>query len=179
MEWASQLVTLGAVLLGGAAGYLTNYLTERGRFRQSLLTRWDAPKLEAYVEYIAQVRACIYAAVLLFEVETGIRNIGQTREALTLDLVSAEGKRALAFERVMLLAGESVIQAAHLVNRTEIAIDWRARGLTSGTLEEWRSLHSAVFAAINKFHEAARQDLGVRGRFVGQNHAELGLNLPT
>jgi hypothetical protein len=178
MEWASQLVTLGAVLLGGAAGYLTNYLTERGRFRQSLLTRWDAPKLDAYVEYVAQVRGCIYAAVLLYEVETGMRNTGQTRAALMQNLVDAEGKRALAFERVMLLAGDSVIRAAHLVNRTEIEIDWRARGLTTGPVDEWRSLHSSAFAAINKFHESARADLGVRGSFTGDEHSRLGLNLP-
>jgi hypothetical protein len=178
MEWASQLVTLGAVLLGGVAGYLTNYLTEQGRFKQSLSTRWDAPKLDAYVEYVATVRGCIYAAVLLFEVETGIRNTGQTRTALIQNLVDAEGKRALAFERVMLLAGESVIEAAHFVNRTEIQIDWRARGLTSGTMDEWRSFHLAAFAAINKFHEAARGDLGVKGNFAGEEHSQLGLNLP-
>jgi hypothetical protein len=178
VEWASQLITLGAVLSGGAAGYVTNHLSEKSRFKQSLLTRWDQPKLEAYVDYIAQVRGCIYAAVLLYEVQSGIRIIDQSVESLTMNLVSAEGKRALAFERVMLLAGESVIEAAHVVNRAEIAIDWQARGLKSGTLEEWRTLHSTVFTAINRFHEEARRDLGVRGRFTVQAHAGLGLNLP-
>lgn len=178
MDQGSQIVTLGAVLLGALTGYLTNYFTERSRFNQSLLTRWDEPKLEAYVEYVARVRECVYASVLLFEAVSGIRQMDRSVSVLTIDLVEAEGRRALAFERIMLLAGESVIDVAHGVNRAVAAIDWRARGLTEGTVDDWRQLNSVAFAAINEFHEVARLDLGVKGGFVGRKHAELGLNLP-
>ena len=178
MDQGSQIVTLGAVLLGALTGYLTNYFTERSRFNQALLTRWDGPKLEAYVEYVARVRECIYASVLLYESNAGVRPLDRSVSALTIDLVDAEGRRALAFERVMLLAGESVIEVAHSLNRACAAVDWRARGLTSGAIDDWRSLNAVAFAAINKFHEAARLDLGVKGRFDGRKHADLGLNLP-
>ena len=178
MDQASQIVTLGAVLLGALTGYLTNYFTERSRFNQALLTRWDGPKLEAYVEYVARVRECIYASVLLFEANAGIRSLDRSVSTLTIDLVDAEGRRALAFERVMLLAGDSVIEAAHSLNRDCAAVDWRARSLTSGDIANWRGLNTAAFATINKFHEAARLDLGVKGRFDGSKHADLGLNLP-
>ncbi len=179
MDWATQAVTIAAVLLGAMASTLTSHLAETRRHKQELQTRWDAPKLDAYVEYVAAVRSCIYAAVLLFEVKDGRRSLDRTVEDLTLELVEAEGRRALTFERVMLLAGSRVIDAAHRVNRATAAVDWRSRGATAGELQEWRQLNRAAFAAINEFHQVAREDLGVIGRLDGTDHSHIELNLPT
>lgn len=178
MDKITQLVTIGAVLLGGMSTYAASYFTERTQHRRQLLTRWDEPKLSAYSDYVGRVRACIYAAVLLYERREGIRSIDRELSALTLELADADGKRMLAFERVMLLAGDPVIAVAHELNAASHAIDWQARGAVEGTLAEWRAKHRAAFAAINRFHEAARADLGVAGAFAGDEHSARDLILP-
>ncbi|MCM2393083.1 hypothetical protein [Streptomyces albipurpureus] len=178
MDIVGQLVTIAAVLLGGLTTHFTNHRMERQRTAFATLTRWDERKLDAYAEYIDCVRTCIYTSVLLYETKEGMRSIDRSEPDLTLDLADAEGSRGRAFERVMLLAEDGVIEAAHELNSAAHAIDWRAHGRTSGTLEEWRALHRTVFEAINRFHEAARVDLGVNGRFQGEDHGARGLILP-
>ncbi|NED11286.1 hypothetical protein [Streptomyces sp. SID9124] len=178
MDLVGQLVTIAAVLVGALTTHMTNHLMERHRTRYAMLTRWDERKLEAYAGYIDRVRRCIYSAVLLYEVRSGMRTIDRAESDLTLELAEAEGSRMRAFERVMLLAENQVIEAAHGVNRAAAAIDWQSRGATEGTLADWRELHRAVFSAINVFHEAARNDLGVNGTFHGNEHSSRDLILP-
>lgn len=178
MDLVGQLVTIAAVLVGALTTHMTNHLMERQRTRYAMLTRWDERKLDAYTGYIDHVRRCVYSAVLLYEVRNGIRAIDRAESDLTLELAEAEGSRGRAFERVMLLAENQVIEAAHAVNRAAAAIDWQARGATDGTLEDWRELHRTVFSAINVFHEAARDDLGVNGNFHGDAHSSRDLILP-
>jgi hypothetical protein len=173
-----QLVTIAAVLLGGLATHYTNHAMERQRTRYTMLTRWDGRKLDAYAEYIDCVRSCIYASVLLYETRKGMRRMDRTEPELTLALADAEGRRGRAFERVMLLAQDGVVEAAHTLNAAALAVDWRARGETDGSLAEWRALHKKAFEEVNKFHEAARADLGVSGRFRGAEHGARDLILP-
>ncbi|WP_308355551.1 hypothetical protein [Streptomyces sp. ODS05-4] len=151
---------------------------ERQRNAHIMLTRWDERKLDAYADYVGQVRSCIYASVLLYEVRKGMRDIGRTESELALALTDAEGNRGRAFERVMLLAEDGVVEAAHALNGAAHAVDWRARGTTDGPLEEWRELHRVAFKAINQFHEAARNDLGVNGDFHGEEQGARDLVLP-
>lgn len=179
MDTVGQLVTIAAVLVGALTTHVTNHLMERNRNRYALLTRWDEKKLDTYSDYVGKVRTYIYAAVLLFEVREDIRTIERSQHELTLELAEAEGRRALAFERVMLLAGDDVIEAAHDVNTAAAAIDWCARGIVAGSLEEWRTLHRSVFQAINRFHEYARVDLGVTGSFFNEQHSARDLILPS
>ncbi|MEU6406338.1 hypothetical protein [Streptomyces sp. NPDC046985] len=178
MDVLGQLVTIAAVLLGGLTTHFTNHRMERQRTRYLMLTRWDERKLDAYAEYIDRVRSCIYASVLLYETRQGLRSIERTEHELNMALRDAEELRGRAFERVMLLAEDAVVEVAHRLSAAAHAIDWRARGDTSGTLEEWRALHRAVFQEINKFHEAARADLGVSGTFRGAEHGARDLVLP-
>jgi hypothetical protein len=179
MDLLGQLVTIAAVLLGGLATHYTNHAMERQRTRYTMLTRWDERKLDAYAEYIDRVRSCIYASVLLYETRNGMRTVEQTEQELTEALGEAERWRGRAFERIMLLAEDGVVEAAHSLNTAAHAIDWRARGRTNGPLEEWRALHRTVFQEINRFHEAARTDLGVSGSFQGAEHGARDLILPS
>ncbi len=178
MDVLGQLVTIAAVLLGGLATHFTNHRMERQRTQYTMLTRWDERKLDAYAEYVDRVRTSIYASVALYEVRHGMRVEEKTEQELALVLADTVVHRGRAFERVMLLAEDGVVGAAHELGDAVHAIDWRARGLTDGTLEEWRALHRTVFQAINKFHEAARNDLGVRGAFQAEEHSARGLVLP-
>ncbi|WP_329023327.1 hypothetical protein [Streptomyces sp. NBC_00690] len=178
MDIAGQLITIAAVLLGGLATHFTNHRMERQRNRYTLLTRWDERKLDAYADYVDCVRTCIYSSVLLYEVRQTMRNIERSETELTLELADLEGGRSRAFERVMLLAEDDVVEAAHRLNAAAHAVAWRARGETEGSLEDWRELNKAVFRAINNFHQEARDDLGVSGNFRGDEHGARELVLP-
>jgi hypothetical protein len=57
-------------------------------------------------------------------------------------------------------------------------VDWQAIGRAPGTLPEWRERNRAAFQAINDFHDAAREDLGVKGNVTGESHPDRDLLLP-
>lgn len=56
MDTIAQVVTIVAVLLGALTTYVTNHLMERSRHRAALRVRWDEKKLDAYADYVGQVR---------------------------------------------------------------------------------------------------------------------------
>ncbi|MFJ2957075.1 hypothetical protein [Streptomyces sp. NPDC087270] len=178
LSTSEQLLTIAAVLLGALTTYVTNYWTERQRIRRELLTRWDTKKLEAYENYIDRVRAAVYLAVELYEHREGIRVSDDPESRQRADLYEATHLRGRAFERIMLLAGDEVVEAAHALNAATLEVDWQATGKTPGTLDDWRARNRAVFAAINAFHETARVDLGVSGSVMGEVHPERDLLLP-
>ncbi|WUV81166.1 hypothetical protein OG552_17410 [Streptomyces sp. NBC_01476] len=178
MDSSEQLLTIAAVLLGALSTYATNYWTERQRIRRELLTRWDDKKLDAYENYVDRVRAAVFLAVELYEHREGIRPSDDPEPQLRTQVADAIRLQGRAFERIMLLAGDEVIEAAHALNAASREVDWQATGRTPGTLGEWRDRNRAVFRAINDFHEAAREDLGVSGSVTGEAHPERDLLLP-
>ncbi|MFC5719622.1 hypothetical protein ACFP1Z_05440 [Streptomyces gamaensis] len=178
MGATEQLVTVGAVILGALTTHLTNSLAERGRKQHQLMTRWDDKKLDAYVTYVDRIRASLFLAVELYELREGLRESERTEEEIKSEMSEAGRLRGRAFERIMLLAGDEVIEAAHDLNAITLEVDWQATGKTSGTLQQWRDRHRAVFRAINTFHDAARADLGVSGTVTGEQHPERDLLLP-
>ena len=178
MAAGEQLVTIGAVLLGALTSYVGNYLSDRSRTRYELLTRWDDRKLSAYEDYVDRMRTVIFLAVPIYEDNEGIRAADKPQEELLAEHAEAQRIRGRSFERIMLLGADDVIEAAHDLNAIALEIDWQATGKISGTLEEWRGRHRAVFRAINTFHDAARTDLGVQGSTSGEKHPERDLLLP-
>lgn len=178
MGVVEQLVTIAAVLLGALATYWTNAAAEKMRNRHELLTRWDDRKLSAYEGYVDSVRVSVFLAVRRYEHREGLRASEQPEAELIAEQSAAARLRGQAFERIMLLGGDEVIEAAHLLNAVAIEIDWQADGTVPVTLDEWRDRHRAVFRAINEFHDAARRDLGVQGQVSGEQHPERDLLLP-
>ncbi|AZS73246.1 hypothetical protein DDE74_21890 [Streptomyces lydicus] len=178
MDAGEQWATIAAVLLGSISTHLTTYAMERQRKKHELVTRWDSKKLEAYEGYVDSIRSCIFLAVQLYEHRNGMR-AGETSEQDMLAEMSAAGRlRGRAFERIMLLGGDDVVEAAHELNALALKVDWQANGKIEGTLAEWRERNRAVFRGINDFHEAARSDLGVDGGVTGEKHPERDLLLP-
>ncbi|MFE2640042.1 hypothetical protein [Streptomyces scopuliridis] len=157
---------------------MTNYMMERSRHRQQLLTRWDDRKLDAYAGFIDRVRAGIFLAVQLYEHREEIRRSERSEAEMIAEMAEAERYRGRSFEQIMLLGGDEVVEAAHELHAAVRAVDWQATGKTEGTLEEWRERNRAAFREINEFHEAARVDLGVQGKVTGENHPERDLLLP-
>ncbi|MDX3855052.1 hypothetical protein [Streptomyces sp. AK02-01A] len=178
MGTGEQLVTIAAVLLGALTTHLTNYAMERSRHQRELVTRWDNRKLDAYGGYVDRVRAGIFLAVQLYEHREGLRRSEHSEVEMVAEMAEAERYRGRAFEQVMLLGGDDVVEAAHELNAATVAIEWQATGKTVGTLEEWRERNRAGFRGINAFHEAARVDLGVQGNVSGEKHPERDLLLP-
>ncbi|WP_406507734.1 hypothetical protein [Streptomyces sp. NBC_00212] len=178
MGTGEQLVTIAAVLLGAVTTHVTNHLMERSRMKYQLTTRWDDKKLDAYDRYVDSVRSCIFLAVQLYETKEGLREREQPDAEILAEMKEAGRLRGRAFERVMLLGGDDVVEAAHDLSAAGLQVDWQANGKTSGSLEDWRDRNRAVFRSINSFHEAARADLGVSGSVTGEQHPERDLLLP-
>ncbi|MEU7167396.1 hypothetical protein AB0A70_22585 [Streptomyces morookaense] len=178
MGVGQQFVTISAVILGGLTTHLTNALAERSRKRHQLSTRWDDKKLDAYASYVDRVRASIFLAVELYEHRTGLRESSREEDTVLADIAEAGRLRGRAFERIMLLGGDAVIEAAHELNAVTLEVDWQALGKIAGNGQLWRQRNRAAFRAINTFHDAAREDLGVSGSVTGPQHPERDLLLP-
>jgi len=179
MGITAQIVTMVAVVLGSATTYVTNRLTERSKRRRELKSRWDLRKLDTYAEFIGAIRVYIAAAVTLYEARAGIRTAPKSIDDLRAELTALRRDKMLAFERLMLVAGDTVVEAAHGVQEAAESVAWQAEEVLPGTLAEWRNRNTAAFAAINRFHEWARIDLGVTGNFSGAEHSARGLLLPS
>ncbi|MGW4843982.1 hypothetical protein [Nocardia brasiliensis] len=175
----SQIVTISAVLVGAMATYLTTYLLTRQRNQHELSTRWDGKKLDAYENYVDKVRASVSAALALYEAcrQEGAQG-GRPEHELREELAESIKVRSRAFERVMLLGGDDVVEAAHELNAVVEGLIWRARGDVAGIHSEWAQHFGSVFQAINAFHDTARADLGVRGRTRGEGRPERGVLMP-
>ncbi|MFF4562543.1 hypothetical protein [Streptomyces sp. NPDC001435] len=178
MGAGEQLVTVGAVLIGAVTTHVTNHLMERSRNRHQLLTRWDDKKVEAYAEYVEAAKTRIGASVRLYEFREGLREDHRPEEELREDLSQAGRRWGSGFERIMLLGGDEAIEAGHELNAVLAEIDWQATGRITGSLADWRERHRTAFRLINAFHEAARQDLGIKGNVTGEKHQERDLLVP-
>ena len=179
MGTTAQILTMVAVVLGSATTYVTNRLTERSKRKQELKSRWDLRKLDTYAEFIGAIRVYIAAAVTLYEARAGIRTAPKSIDDLRAELITLRRDKMLAFERLMLVAGDTVVEDAHGVQAAAESIAWQAEEVLPGTLAEWRDRNTAAFTAINRFHESARADLGVTGHFSGAEHSARGLLLPS
>lgn len=178
MGTGEQLVTIGAVLLGALTTHVTNFLMERSKNRYQLLTRWDDKKIDAYSEYVDATKAKIAASVRLYEARENLREDHRPEAELREDLSGTGRRWGSAFERVMLLGGDDAIEAGHELNAVLSEIDWQATGRITGSLGDWRERHRTAFRAINAFHEAAREDLGIQGNVTGEKHPERDLLVP-
>ncbi|WP_406331388.1 hypothetical protein [Streptomyces sp. NBC_00203] len=178
MSTGEQLVTIAAVLLGALMTHVTNYLMERSRNRYQLLTRWDDKKIDAYGDYVDAVKARIAMSVRLYESREGLSGSERSEHDLREDLSEASRAWGGSFERVMLLGGDDAIEAGHELNTVVAEIVWQATGKIGGSLDSWRRRNRTAFRAINAFHEAARQDLGIQGSVTGERHPERDLLLP-
>jgi sugar phosphate isomerase/epimerase len=177
LDTTEQLVTISAVLLGALTTHVTSYLMERQRNRHELLTRWDTAKLDAYEGYVDRVRASIFLGVELYEHRTGLRESDKAEQEMSEQIEQARRLRGRAFERVLLLGGDDVVEVAHELNAATTQVDWQATGKSDGSLADWRERNRAAFARINDFHETARVDLGVQGSVTGERHPQRDLLL--
>lgn len=165
----AQIITLLAVLVGAASSYLASSAMERTRYRRDLSERWTERKLEAYMNYLSDVKAMRVIARRVLH-DTGLDAnlpIPLTREAGLPLLAEAESDRSVSAERVLLVGNEEVINALRTLNQAIWKIEWFARGLIDNAdADAWRQASSEYAVAINSFQECARRDVRVPGSYV-------------
>ncbi|MCX4803812.1 hypothetical protein ACFWWM_03275 [Streptomyces sp. NPDC058682] len=147
----TQIVTLIGVLVGALTSFLATTMAERTRHQRSMATRWDERKLDTYIEYAACVKEISSTAKRARQAAAGT----DVRREHLAAMETAELRRSVLFETLVLLASPAAIEAAHEVNlalwQEEIAT--RNDGATS--------LEGDLIALMNRYHEQARVDLGV------------------
>ncbi|MBQ0830849.1 hypothetical protein [Streptomyces tagetis] len=150
----TQIITLVGVLIGALASFVATTVAERAKFRREMATRWDERKLDAYIQYTSCVKEILRAARVVF----AAREAGEDRSPGLAAMESAESKRSLLFEGLVLLADEDAAKIANRINERTWAVLRQARDPegTDGTPEEARL---AVIHALNDFHKAAKADL--------------------
>jgi hypothetical protein len=165
----NQVLVLAGVIVGAAMSYLTSTLTERAKWRRVISTRWDDKRLEAYSIYADAVKAEQRVTLRLANgAGAGSRTLPLAPEEGIPFLADAEGRRATAFEKVLLLGTEETIR---LARRWHVAV-WNlqhiyqngngtTRALTAEGKERFSIEYQQLVHLKDEFHLAARRDLGV------------------
>ncbi|MBL1096082.1 hypothetical protein [Streptomyces coffeae] len=150
----TQVITLIGVLIGALASFLATAMAERAKFRREIATRWDERKLDAYVQYTSCIKEVLRAARTVFAAWEADQDPADGLAAME----SAEAKRSVHFEGLVLLADEDAAEVAKRVNERTWAVLRLARdpGGGHGAPEE---VGLAVIEALNDFHKAAKADL--------------------
>lgn len=167
MTVLGSVLTLLGVVVGAALSHVFTFLSERRRERWALRREWTERKLHAYGSYVSDVKRMrdlaqrIAAAIGLDHQAPPLqRDIGLE------PLAEANMARSSSFETVNLIGGKDVVKAGRDLNRAVWRLEWFARGFLDDTDQEgWLEAFRNYYAAINRFHECARLDLGVGDEF--------------
>ncbi|MEU8616454.1 hypothetical protein [Streptomyces sp. NPDC048623] len=149
----TQIVTLAGVLVGALTSFLATSTAERTRHRRAMATRWDERKLTTYIEYAACVKEISSTAKRARQAAQGTDD----RREFLAAMETAELRRSVLFETLVLLASPAAIEAAHAVNLALWQEEIAARGGGAAPAEAGLGL----IELINRYHERARADLGV------------------
>lgn len=149
----TQIVTLAGVLVGALTSFLATSMAERTRHRRTMATRWDERKLTTYIEYAACVKEISSTAKRALQAAEG----SDGRREFLAAMETAELRRSVLFETLVLLASPAAIEAAHAVNLALWREENAARDGGAAPVEGGLGL----IELINRYHERARADLGV------------------
>jgi hypothetical protein len=157
-----QVFTLAGVVLGAAGSFIATTLLERGKYHRDKASRWDAASLQAFSDYLKAVVGMARMAGQAarqrgWDVNAASRDLDQ---ALRL-MEEREDDRAIAFERVRLVADKATIDAAHRLNNAIWKLEWLASGRVDGSADDWRAAVEAYLHALEVFHAATRDRLSM------------------
>jgi hypothetical protein len=157
-----QVFTLAGVILGAAGSFIAATLLERGKHRRDKAIRWDAASLQAFSDYLKAVVGMARMAGQAarqqgWDANAAPRDLG---EALRL-MEKREDDRAIAFERVRLVADKATIEAAHRLNEAVWKLEWLAGGREDGSASAWRAAVQTYVHALDDFHAATRDRLSM------------------
>lgn len=164
----AQIFTLIGVTLGALASYLATSASERARNGREVAKGWEQRRYDCYAEYLHEVKL-MGAVARRMAASLGLTDRSADRldpEAGAPLLAEAEVKRAVAMEKVRLLADADTIVAVARINEVIWRMDWMVRGLIDASPELWRETDEASALAFDEFHRSARRELGTPGLLV-------------
>lgn len=162
-----QIMTLVGVVIGGSVSWVGISLTERAKFRRDQYARLQEHRMTAYADFSAAAKSTMS---VLFRVGAWL-GVDRMTEPLSLEearplLANAFHERETAFERVRLVAGDSVVTAARQWVRGTYGM---RKLLESGEVdtESWAVLVAAANRGRDEFFEAAKREMVASERSRG------------
>jgi hypothetical protein len=154
-------------MVGAGLSYFFTSMAERRRQRWTLQREWRGLKLQVYGAYVADVKRM---RDLAQRIAAGVQLDDQapplSRDAGSEPLAEANMARSSSFETVTLIGGKAVVEAGRGLNRAVWRLEWFARGFFDDTDRAgWAEAFHSYHAAIDRFHESARLDIGVTAEF--------------
>ncbi|UWZ38786.1 hypothetical protein Drose_11490 [Dactylosporangium roseum] len=162
-EFVQQLPALLGVVVGVVMTYLLTAWGERARWRRERRIRWDADRMQSYVEYGNSVKRVVHVTRRL----AVTRGLAGASEGVPLEdglreLNQANAERTARWESVLLLGDAKTIAAARAWHQSVWQLEFFARGMLDGA-EEWSQAYGEYEAARNEYYRCARTSLGVSG----------------
>lgn len=166
MDGASgAIVTLVAVIIGGAVSFVGAWGAEHLRWRRTRTERWDTQTMDAYAQYAGAMKREVRITMRI----AGGLGLGPRTEPLALEPgkslhQDAEQERSLRFEAVLLLGSQQTVGAAREWQQRcwDLYLFCLSRSVPDESdIEEFARLYESVGRAREVFHEAARRSLGV------------------
>jgi hypothetical protein len=174
MNVAAIVIPLLGVIIGAASTYFVTSRSEQLRQQHDLKKhelelreRWDQLELDAYVNYLGNAVEMSRLSGLASGAR-GFDDLSAEADLATtlVALDQAETRRAIAFERVMLLGEKSTADAGHQLNEALWKMEWIARALVDGSPEKWNEARNKYVKALIGFQQAARSRLHVSGGYT-------------
>lgn len=158
-----QLITLAGVVLGAGSTFAATTYVERAKWRRSIETRWDDPRLTAYSEYADALKVFLHV-LYRHAAAKGLPDLATPADEPIAPnaLADADAKRSVKWERVLLLGSSETIAAARRWHKA--AHDFTYLVLSERPAQdEYLRQYEIMGHLRDEFYLAARTDLGVRG----------------
>lgn len=150
-------------MVGAAASYAAQSMTESRRWRRQREERWDEKRFETYGRYGNVLKAQLRIAQRIGAAH-GFSDVAdplEPAEGLPL-LAEAESRRAAEWESVLLVGDAATIAAARRWHESVWTIELLVRE-GHAEIEAWSTAHRVASAARDDFYAHARRDLGIAG----------------
>ncbi|MGL5811237.1 MAG: hypothetical protein ACRCYQ_14955 [Nocardioides sp.] len=161
---ADEWLPLAGVALGALLGFVGSSLTDWRARRERRLTRWDEIRVRAYFEFAAAIKTEIRTCDRIAS-ELGYRDGApplSPAEGLTR-LVAEQDRRTTLVEQVLLIGSHPTAAAARRWQDCAVSLHEVLADPADGAAERYRAAFTEAGIARDRFYEAARGELDVRG----------------
>lgn len=153
-----------------AVGAITTYVVsargERNRFRRDLALRWEERKLDAYFQYVSDVKT-VHKIARQLAAARGLHDRDTPLEpdvGLSM-LADAVTRRSISSEQATFLADEDTLTALRRLNDAVRTLVWYARGkVPNADKLGWDRAFATFMDALDHFQACARAEIHVPGQ---------------
>jgi hypothetical protein len=169
-NFVDQLPALIGVAVGILGTIFATTVTDRARWQRDQSVRWDERRLDAYAEYARVIKEIHTLALGLTAARMSL-NWGRPidREVGLTLLDQAEDNRTKTWEVVLLLGDSATVASAReWRNSVGKLVSFARDPSDDDKSAEWLLAVRATDEARDRFYEAARHSVNVRGGSVAQ-----------